>query len=181
MMFTVGNGECIFFWSDMWIENVVPKEHFPRIFALACNKLGKVKDYGSMQDGRWTWHIQLRRSLFGWEVQQWENLMSLLKECVINPDFRDMLVWKHSTSGMFSAKSFYKAAAMRNLEVDGMWKLVWTGFSPSKVEVFMWQLIKGKVAVKDELMKRGCFGEEVAACSICAADVSGNDVLPCVV
>ena len=46
MGFSLGDGSCICFWRDKWIEGVVLKEAFPRIFALSVNKDGKVKDFG---------------------------------------------------------------------------------------------------------------------------------------
>ncbi|XVE62525.1 hypothetical protein DITRI_Ditri06bG0124600 [Diplodiscus trichospermus] len=40
------------------------------------------------------------------------------------------------------------------LQCGFSWKLVWTGIAPLKVEIFCWQVLKGRVAVKDEQVKR---------------------------
>ena len=44
--FSLGDGSRIRFWADEWIEGVVLKKAFPRIFDLSVNKLGKVKEFG---------------------------------------------------------------------------------------------------------------------------------------
>ena len=44
--FSLGDGSNINFWSDEWIEGITLKSMFPRVFALAVNKVGKVKEYG---------------------------------------------------------------------------------------------------------------------------------------
>ena len=44
--FFLGNGSSIRFWRDEWIEGVVLKDAFPRIYALSIKKFGKVKEFG---------------------------------------------------------------------------------------------------------------------------------------
>ena len=51
--FSLGDGSRIRFWRDEWIEGVVLKDAFPRIFALAMNKCGKVKDFGVQSNNEW--------------------------------------------------------------------------------------------------------------------------------
>ena len=82
---------------------------FPRIFALSVNKGGKVKDFGCWINNTWSWKIVLRRRLFGWELQQWYDVCSLLKGFVVRDNLKDSLIWKGSTSGMYSAKQYCKS------------------------------------------------------------------------
>ena len=70
------------------------KDVFSRIFALAINKCGKVKDFGVRSNNEWHWEIPLRRSLFGWELQQWSDFISLLMEYVVYDFFKDSLCGK---------------------------------------------------------------------------------------
>ena len=67
--FSLGNGRCIRFWLDEWIDGVVLKSTFPRIYALSTNKFGRVHEFGRMKNNVWHWKILLRRRLFGWELQ----------------------------------------------------------------------------------------------------------------
>ncbi|XVF42703.1 hypothetical protein PTKIN_Ptkin01aG0385500 [Pterospermum kingtungense] len=70
MGFFLCNGERILFWLHEWIPDTILRISFPRIFALAINKEGKVKDYGRMVNETWEWIIVLRRAIFDWERSQ---------------------------------------------------------------------------------------------------------------
>ena len=51
--FSLGDDSCVRFLGDEWIEDVVLKDAFPRIFALSVNKLGKVKEFGFQCNNVW--------------------------------------------------------------------------------------------------------------------------------
>ncbi|EOY31783.1 Uncharacterized protein TCM_038911 [Theobroma cacao] len=42
-----------------------------------------------------------------------------------------------------------------DLVVSGYLKLIWTGLAPYKIEIFCWQLLQGRLAVEDVLVKKG--------------------------
>ncbi|OMO97021.1 Cysteine-rich receptor-like protein kinase [Corchorus olitorius] len=67
----VGDGHLITFWDEVWLGDLVLKESFPRLHALAVNKKGK----------------------------QWENLMKMLEGVTLSKEYKDKLIWKHNTSG----------------------------------------------------------------------------------
>ena len=136
--FSFGDGSRIHFWGDEWIEGVVLRDDFPRIFVLSVNKLGKVKDFGFRNNNVWHWEISLRRKLFGWELQQWSNLLSTLKRFVVYDSFKDSFVWKGSPSGKYSVNLYCKLVFRPTNMDKEIWKFVWMGFAPSKVEVFYW-------------------------------------------
>ncbi|KAK8648730.1 hypothetical protein V6N13_129473 [Hibiscus sabdariffa] len=73
IMYVVGDGKRIQFWSDLWIGENRLKLSFPRVFALACQKSGSIADFGLVVEGVWVWNIPLRRSLFDWEIDLWES------------------------------------------------------------------------------------------------------------
>ncbi|XP_017974450.1 PREDICTED: uncharacterized protein LOC108661541 [Theobroma cacao] len=67
--YAVGDGKNLLFWRDEWIEGISLAHAFPRIHALAVNKLGKIKDFGRWKEEKWVWNMELRRQIFDWEVQ----------------------------------------------------------------------------------------------------------------
>ena len=112
----------------------------------------------------------MRRRLFGWEHQQWSDLISLLKEFVACDAFKDSLVWKGSTSGRFSINLYCKSVHHSDNTVSDVWKSIWKGFAPPKVEVFCWQLLRGRVAVKEQLVCRGLLDRNLALCTFCKVE-----------
>ncbi|KAE8693485.1 hypothetical protein F3Y22_tig00110812pilonHSYRG00172 [Hibiscus syriacus] len=96
----VGDDSSLEFWSDNWVNGLSLKNMFPRIFALAVKKAGKVADFGQWVDGIWQWKIQLRRAIFDWEVGIWENFSQTLKGCSLGIIPSDCLRWTLSSSGL---------------------------------------------------------------------------------
>ncbi|OMO89459.1 hypothetical protein CCACVL1_07816 [Corchorus capsularis] len=121
---------------------------------------GKVRDYGDWIEEKWVWKIQLRRNLFGWEMQQWQYLLTLLEDATIFVEFKDKLIWKHNTSGHYSAKDFYRFSCSQNGVQDPLWSKVWMGIAPPKVEIFLRQFLRGRIAVRSVLKARGLISEE---------------------
>ena len=63
--------------------------------------------------------------------------------------FKDAISWSFSPKGLFSVSSFQRCLEDLGLEaskVDA--SLVWQGISPLKVEVFTWQLLRGRIMVR---------------------------------
>ncbi|XVF85746.1 hypothetical protein PTKIN_Ptkin17bG0142100 [Pterospermum kingtungense] len=163
----LGNGSRILFWSQEWIPGVILKVNFPRIYALAMLKEGKVNDYGYFDNNKWIWNIPLRRDVFDWEIPQWNHFCSLLQNYCICNTIEDKLVWKDSCSGRYTSKYFcWKFLKDNNLSHE-RWGKVWRGLLPPKVEVFMWQLLKGRVAVKQNLVARNLLSVDNANCVFC--------------
>ncbi|XVF77248.1 hypothetical protein PTKIN_Ptkin14bG0027800 [Pterospermum kingtungense] len=136
MGYSVGDGSRILFWHHEWIQGKILKFSFPRIFALACLKNGVIKDYGCFVEGIWRWEIDLGRSLFRWEWQQWNDLLSCLNKFQVCDFLRDVLIWKSSPSGNFTPKACCRDYG-RNVTISvHPWAKIWSGFLPPKVEVF---------------------------------------------
>ncbi|EOY23054.1 Uncharacterized protein TCM_015057 [Theobroma cacao] len=137
------------------------------MYALAVKKSGKVAEFGIWEDGRWAWNVQFRRQLFDWEVEQWEQFHDNFKEFHFCKDFKDEHVWKRETSGNYTTKSFCRYVHVSNENVDRVWNYVWANLAPFRIEVFMWQLLQGKIGVKDELAKRGVNLKNMLQCALC--------------
>ncbi|KAE8735747.1 THO complex subunit 1 [Hibiscus syriacus] len=141
----VGNGKSISFWNDVWADECSLKSLFPRIFVLSTNKEGKIAEFGSFEPSGWVWNVQTRRSLSDWELVQWMDLMSKLK---------DIQLSESSLGPVLGSNTLWS-------------KGVWMGFAPPRVEAFLWQLAHQKVAVKAELVKRGLpLGADIL-CPLC--------------
>ncbi|OMO57353.1 hypothetical protein COLO4_35424 [Corchorus olitorius] len=177
MRMNVGNGALINFWDEVWLNDMILKVLFPRIFSLAVNKNGKISEYGEWIDDKWVWRIHLRLNLFGWEQNQWDELLVLLENVCLSLDFKDKLIWKHSSSGTYSAKDYYKFVCFSNSSPDPLWSKIWLGLAPPKVETFLWQALRGRIAVKSLLCARVLIMVENANCPICNEVPESTDYL----
>ncbi|OMP09544.1 hypothetical protein COLO4_05373 [Corchorus olitorius] len=70
----VGNGKNIKFWLDHWIGDGPLNLRFPRIFSLAVDKDARIADLRTLDNAEWRWSIRLKRNLFSWETEQWNDL-----------------------------------------------------------------------------------------------------------
>ncbi|XVF42758.1 hypothetical protein PTKIN_Ptkin01aG0390000 [Pterospermum kingtungense] len=165
--FSVGNGARVRFWTQEWIPGIILKFVFPRIFALALNKEGFVKEFGSVVNGVWEWSIHLQRPLFDWERTQWDMLMVSIQEFHINEGLEDNLIWKSSTSGKYLVKDFCYQFSQKFGSMNPLWDNVWTGLIPPKVEAFCWRLLKGRIPVKVNLAARSSMGGGELKCPFC--------------
>ncbi|XWS32576.1 hypothetical protein CRYUN_Cryun22dG0001300 [Craigia yunnanensis] len=165
--FSLGDGGGIRFWEDVWTEEGALKSAFPRIFTLSVNKLSKVNEFGFWSNNVWQWKILLRRRLFGWEFQQWLDLLSTLKGIEVCDSLKDSFVWKGSLSGKYSVNLYCKSVSRSSNMDREIWKSVWMGLAPPKVEAFCWQLMRGRIATKDQLACRGLLDWSRAVCTFC--------------
>ncbi|XWS39169.1 hypothetical protein CRYUN_Cryun18bG0027000 [Craigia yunnanensis] len=69
---------------------------------------------------------------------------STLEGYVVCKNLKDSLIWKGSSNGEYSAKQYCKFALSVEVIDTEIWKMVWMRFTPPKVEVFCWQLLRDR-------------------------------------
>lgn len=78
--------------------------------------------------------------------------------------FIDGVISKATLTGMYLAKSVCHIVGMFNYANYDIRKKIWLGYAPSKVEIFVWQLMWEKIAMKYELVLRKLIGENQMIC-----------------
>ncbi|KAK2639091.1 hypothetical protein Ddye_026886 [Dipteronia dyeriana] len=173
----VGKVDRADFWTKLKWDSRSLREAFPRVFALASKKSGPIQDFGRWMSSAWVWDVQTRRSLFDWEREQWFGFQTSPSGIPILNLSSDALVWNLNRNGLFTVSSF-----RRNLEgiveaSSSIQKVIWNGICPSKVEVFLWQLYKGKVLVREVLQRFGMGHLIVLDCRLCSHEAETVDHL----
>ncbi|KAK3197809.1 hypothetical protein Dsin_021227 [Dipteronia sinensis] len=79
------------------------KKAFPRIYALASQKDGLVCELGRWEGDCWIWDIPLRRSIFDWEIAQWNGFKLALNCISIRFGCPDALAWTFCPNGSFQS------------------------------------------------------------------------------
>ncbi|GKC59894.1 RNA-directed DNA polymerase, eukaryota [Tanacetum coccineum] len=97
----VGNGMNTLFWVDIWLNDSPLMHHYPRMFALECNKYttmaDKLNDISIAQSFR-------RPPRGGLEEEQFTSLIDDVKSVILSVS-NDRWVWSIDSSGEFSVKS----------------------------------------------------------------------------
>ena len=115
--------------------------------------------------------MRLRRTLFDWELEQWNCFKLALDSVSIRMGISDALAWSFCPNGGFSVKSFRRCleevGETASLEVC---PFIWMGIVPPKVEIFLWQLSKGRTLVSEVLCNFGMIQMAHAKCLMCGSD-----------
>ncbi|XP_038993275.1 uncharacterized protein LOC120116977 [Hibiscus syriacus] len=158
-----GNGHSVAFWNDVWLGEVPLKDLFPRLYALSINKMGKVVEFRANNVTGWVWDIQMRRNLVDCEIEQWLHLISMLNNISLSHEEEDCWIWFGNREGCFSTNYCIKSF-LDSVNIEGnqdFWdRNIWVGIAPPRIETFLWQVVHQRVAVKEELLKRGVVGIE---------------------
>ncbi|XVF06594.1 hypothetical protein REPUB_Repub06bG0062400 [Reevesia pubescens] len=168
------------FLQVYWVS-VKHEDSFPRIYALSINKGGMINEFGYWSDNTWFWDVKLRRNIFDWEVEQWYEFHYTIAEYSPCQSIKDSLIWKGSSNGIYSFKCFYSSVVMDSRLKNEVWKWLWVGLAPPRVEVFCWLLLKGRIAVKASLLNKGLLSMVSALCSFYGLELEtvGHSLFMC--
>uniref|UniRef100_A0A453GKT0 Reverse transcriptase zinc-binding domain-containing protein n=1 Tax=Aegilops tauschii subsp. strangulata TaxID=200361 RepID=A0A453GKT0_AEGTS len=66
----------------------------------------------------------------------------------------DALTWRWTPSGVYSAKSCYKALFVGST-IEPSWCLTWKSWAPLRIKIFLWLAFQGRCWTADRLARRG--------------------------
>ncbi|XP_042965576.1 uncharacterized protein LOC122299388 [Carya illinoinensis] len=98
----LGDGSRISFWMDRWVGDLVLKDAYPTIFAIAREKAAVVADLRVIFQDTQEWNISLTRDANDWEVNDLLEFMNLLYSLPIAATTEDVMVWRPNRKGKFS-------------------------------------------------------------------------------
>jgi len=82
LQWCIGDGRCVKFWSDWWVEDKALKDKFLRLYSISLNKesmLGDIAEWDCGKTFRCTnWNLCWRRERFEWEKHLEEQLLTLI-------------------------------------------------------------------------------------------------------
>lgn len=144
----LGKGDKTLFWVG--IRSL--KDEFPRLYQISLQQNRVITDCGFWCDRKWEWEILWRRNLFVWEQQ----LYLILHSASLIEEEDDEWKWGLDCSGLYTTKSAYSYLEKQVVELQHLvYKLLWKGKTPSKILAFSWQLFKGRLPTKMNLLRRG--------------------------
>ncbi|KAM7474964.1 hypothetical protein LguiB_022207 [Lonicera macranthoides] len=153
----VGVGNNIRFWEDIWVGSRPLKDLFPRIFRLSCNQNMLIQMVSSWSPSFY-WDLSFRRNLNDREFVEFTAMMELIQSVSLNQNYLDKRSWVAHSSGSFSCKSFFDVLSQSSQSYSvSLSKFIWKHGVPTKIKVFAWLALKGKVNTCDVVQKRRPF------------------------
>ena len=109
--------------KDKWLERVKLRKEFSRLYDLSLNKDNTLNQVGQWFDASLIWKLGWRRKLFVWELDQVDQLLSLLvnKEVIkedVESDKDDIWIWRKGVSGSYTVKSAYSILRKYRMKID---------------------------------------------------------------
>ncbi|KAG5546642.1 hypothetical protein RHGRI_018725 [Rhododendron griersonianum] len=159
-------------WEDNWVRN---GEAFCPLTAPYPTPL-PTKVCELFCEGGRRWDGAILNSLFN------PHLCSLICSTPISwTGCADKLIWRHSSSGVYSVNSGYLLASCLTKDHGGslpsssynlpptIWKLIWRLKVPPRVKHFLWRAIRNALATKENLFSRKCARNPL--CDYCGTEV----------
>ncbi|KAJ0548185.1 putative RNA-directed DNA polymerase [Helianthus annuus] len=152
---TIGNGELVSFWKDIWAVDVPLKDRFPRLYRLAayksCSVASCLSSYGAEAIWAWDW-AKCPDTEDDWI--QLDELMSALDPIKLSKQ-KDEWKWGKDSEFDFSVKDIRLEIGNRDDSAAGNMLICWNSWAPPKCNLLTWRAMMGKVAAKTELVARG--------------------------
>jgi hypothetical protein len=142
------------------------------------NRSLKSKIWGN---DRWCWKLQWRRQFFLWEEELFKELLDLI---ALVPITKETDSWSFQLEEQFSVSSLYLYLYNRfippsnsGLNSLGMIAKVWGSWAPTKVIVFSWQALLGRLPTRENLARRGVDCGGAVGCVLCGGGRETEDHL----
>ena len=157
--FTLGNGESVRFWEDVWLGTRSLSEQYPSHYNIAQRKQVSV---ATVMTHAPPLNIGFRRALTGNKWNSWLHLVNRLMDVQLTQQL-DTFKWNLTKSKSFTVKSLY--LDLLNGHTRFLRKYIWKMKVPLKIKIFMWFLNRKVLLTKDNLTKRNWNGSK--KCCFC--------------
>lgn len=175
-----GRGDTTLFWEDEWaIGGESLRDKFPRLFRISVQKTGRISEMGRWEHGEWKWELEWCRSVSRRNLESLNALMLLLNRIHLKENEADFWSWQHAANGIYSTNLAYqRRRKLRSMSSEGeefkrkVFRRLWKSWAIIKAIPTAWKLLKGRVATKENLMKRGVhLNDEEKKCCLCKEEM----------
>jgi len=160
LQWCVGDGHCVKFWSDRWVDDKALKDKFPRLYSISLNKNSLVGDVavwvGSRTSQCSTWNLSWRRERFEWEKHLEVQLMTLISYVKWDVRSMDRLVWVGEATQVYSVRAGYSILNGESfMQSIVSFKMLWSlSVAPSAI-VSTWRILLDRLPTRLNLARRG--------------------------
>lgn len=148
LIWSMGNGEQINFWTDNWVPKVGPLVDHIDLDLDVGIRLHKVSVYVNPQGN---WDMSTLEHLIPNEMIR--KISNIIPPRIINEE--DRIAWGPSPDGTFSAKSAYEAICNIDASPNGnLFAIIWKWNGPERVKLFLWKAAHKVLMVNAERVRR---------------------------
>ncbi|CAJ2634610.1 unnamed protein product [Trifolium pratense] len=157
----LGDGNDISFWKDQWIGTASLRVMFPSLYVKSTLPDGHFSTMGMWERDTWKWKFEWTTELSDIESETVHDLLLILDQVRPSRETRDRRRWKPHKDGFFTVNTAYTALLPRTGECNiepitaNALKLLWLNNVPSKVSIFGWRLLLGKLPTREALYNKG--------------------------
>ncbi|KAF8691212.1 hypothetical protein HU200_040332 [Digitaria exilis] len=170
---TIGDGQLALFWSDRWNGSDSPCVAAPDLCKLVMASTKKKRSVAQALPQK-TWISDIKGRLTVPALVQYIFLWHSLGRCQLRTGMEDVIQWRWTTTGTYSARSAYRAFFEGSTRFV-MAKPLWKCWAPLKVKFTLWLAIHGRLWTSDRRHRHGL--QESPACSFCAQEPETCDHL----
>jgi len=175
LQWRVGDGKCVKFWEDRWVDGLALKENFPRLYSISRNKDSLVGDLAEWEDKRpsrcTTWNLSWRRERLDWEKNLEEQMIAMISNFKWEARGQDRLVWVKKDLQEYTVKSGYSILNCEDLmQISETFQVLWSLKVAPSALVCAWRLLLDRLPTRSNLARRGVQLESVQ-CPLCQEHV----------
>ena len=79
MIFRVGKGNKIRFWTDIWCTDTTLSHCFPHLFGMAVQRSSTIEEMWDQNSGQGGWNLNFLRDFNDWELDMVGDLLHVLR------------------------------------------------------------------------------------------------------
>ena len=160
---SVGNGENVLFWKDMWREEILAAS-YPRALSYAKNEDLSVQQFLGITTLQEAFHLPLSPQAHA-EMRQLQLEVSEVQ--LSNEIDKWTYVWN---TNLFSAKQYY-TFYFREIQAHESFGWIWKSKSTMKIKVFGWLLLSDRLNTRNMLNQRNYNIGDDHDCILCGLPI----------
>jgi hypothetical protein len=158
----LGDGTAISFWKDTWLGTEPLMLTFETLFNKSSQQDCAISMMGYWENESWNWNFGWLIALSNNDLATFHELSLLLEQVQPGVANSDRRRWIPHPACVFTVKSTYVFLLNRSdsdQQLDSTLKQalvkLWSANVPSKVSIFGWRLLLGKLPTREALYSKG--------------------------
>lgn len=169
----LGDGNLALFWTDRWNNNSSPCTIAPNLCNTVRRRTRNRRLVAEALHNK-QWISDVVGSLTVQALHQYVLLWHQPQRVQLTPGVEDIITWRWEPSGVYSARSAYKAFFVGSGTFP-VGRLIWKAWAPMKVRFFMWLACRDRLWKTARRQRRGL--QDNAAWALCDQETENVDHL----